>query len=307
MEPTSAPTTAPTEHVHEYALFRVVEPTCVSEGYSVYTCLCGDSYTADPTPVSDNHDYFTVLIPPSTAAEGYTRHICRDCGYEYRDNYTARLPEPTTEPTTAPTTAPTTEPTTVPTTDPNEDVLFNLVHGLQITDIGSYSGPFLENGSDQPVEDVLMIQLCNTGSEDLQVATILLTGPSGTAVFEATTIPAGASVILLEKNAMTYTGEDFSVATAENVVFFAENLSIQSDKIKLQGLDGALNVTNISGAPISGTIEIYYKNFIDGQLYGGITYVASVTGGLADGEVRQVMTGHFSVEQSAIMFIRIVE
>jgi hypothetical protein len=33
----------------------VTAPTCAKPGYTTYTCVCGDSYTADETPATENH------------------------------------------------------------------------------------------------------------------------------------------------------------------------------------------------------------------------------------------------------------
>ena len=38
-----------TEHVHEYVAGEVVAPTYEAKGYTVYTCVCGDSYHGDET------------------------------------------------------------------------------------------------------------------------------------------------------------------------------------------------------------------------------------------------------------------
>ena len=42
-------------HVHDYDA-EVTEPTCLEDGYTTYTCSCGDSYIADATP-KKGHSY----------------------------------------------------------------------------------------------------------------------------------------------------------------------------------------------------------------------------------------------------------
>ena len=68
-------------------------------------------------------------------------------------------------------------------------------------------------------------------------------------------------------------------------------------------MDGALNVQNVSDAAITGDIYICYKNAASDLYYGGITYRARIEGGLAPGEIRQVMTGHYSTVGSAIVMV----
>ena len=58
-----------TPHTHSYTAV-VTAPTCTAEGYTTYTCSCGDSYT-------DN----------KVAATGhsFTNNVCTKCGYENAD------------------------------------------------------------------------------------------------------------------------------------------------------------------------------------------------------------------------------
>ena len=185
-----------------------------------------------------------------------------------------------------------------------EDVTFNLIDGLQITDIGSYTGIFMEDGSDEVVSRVLMIVLTNQGVSDLQYAEIVMAGADREAVFTVSTLPAGESVVLLEQTRMPYVDADkFTSAIARNVTFFTEPLSLLEDQLKVQAVQGAINVTNISGADITGDIVIYYKNSSADMFYGGITYRARIQGGLKASELRQIVPNHFSAGGSTIMFI----
>ena len=57
-----------TDEVHTHSYTAVVTPpTCTEDGYTTYTCVCGDSYIADPTPATDHIDL----------DENY---ICDNCG-----------------------------------------------------------------------------------------------------------------------------------------------------------------------------------------------------------------------------------
>ncbi|MBQ2989293.1 MAG: leucine-rich repeat protein [Clostridia bacterium] len=89
----------------------VTEPTCTAEGYTTYTCHCGDSYTdqivsalghqagasatctepqictrcsAELNPAT-GHSHREIVIPPTCTKDGYTEHVCR-CGDRYTDN-----------------------------------------------------------------------------------------------------------------------------------------------------------------------------------------------------------------------------
>ncbi len=67
---------------HDYVM-TVVEPTCVSNGYTNYTCdICGYSFNDDEIPMS-GHDYDTVITPPTCEADGFTTNTCLVCGHSY--------------------------------------------------------------------------------------------------------------------------------------------------------------------------------------------------------------------------------
>ncbi len=65
-------------HEHSYVK-SIVAPTCTEQGYTKYTCVCGDSYKEDYTdPVE--HNYQTSVVEPTCTAQGYTLTKCSYCG-----------------------------------------------------------------------------------------------------------------------------------------------------------------------------------------------------------------------------------
>lgn len=193
------------------------------------------------------------------------------------------------------------------TTAQMEDVNINLGNGLFITDIGGYTGVYMEDGSDEIVSGVLMMVVTNTGDQTLQYAKISLESGEIDGNFEVSTLPAGESVVLLETSRMAYDkNTSYTTAVAENVAFFPQEPSLMEDIVKLQILDGVINVTNISDTDIDGEIVVYYKNSASDLYYGGITYRSRVTGGLKAGEVRQVVGSHVSESGTAVMFVNII-
>ena len=112
--------------------------------------------------------------------------------------------------------------------------------------------------------------------------------------------------MLLEKSRHEYVSDSFYNATAENVVFFQDDMSIQEDKLKITGTNGALTVENLTDEEM-GEIYIYYKNTAsDGLLYGGITYRARVDAGLKPGKSTTVMTGHYYANACTIVNVQIM-
>ena len=73
-------------HRHEYEK-AVTAPDCTKEGYTVFTCACGDSYKGAKTKAL-GHDCEESVVAPGYTERGYTHFRCKVCGYEYDDLYT---------------------------------------------------------------------------------------------------------------------------------------------------------------------------------------------------------------------------
>ena len=190
------------------------------------------------------------------------------------------------------------------TADYLADCIINLNNGLIITDIGSYTGVYMEDGTDEVVSGVLMMIVRNISYETVQYSKITLQTGDADAVFELTTLPAGQAVVLLEKTRMAYDkNATYETAKTDNLAVFAEEPSLKEDIISIQVLDGIMNVTNISDSDIDGEIVVYYKNSAKDLYYGGITYRSRVTGGLKAGEVRQISGAHMSKSGTKVMFV----
>ena len=184
-----------------------------------------------------------------------------------------------------------------------DDVSINLGNGMYITEVGKYTGVYMEDGSDEIIPDVLMITVENKGQEAIQYAEVLMPAGDKEAFFSMSTLTPGSKMILLEQNRMEYVEESYTTAIAKNVVVFSKELGLCEDKVKIQILDGVINITNVSGKDNDEDIIIYYKNSAEDVFYGGITYRARIEGGLEKGEVEQIMASHCSQTGSTIMFV----
>ena len=222
-----------------------------------------------------------------------------------RDRDEMPLPEDT-QPTQVPETAEATVPFTF-----NQEVegvtSFDLGDGLNIRRYGKYIGLYMEDGSDEFVENVMMIEVENTGIHPIQYAKITITGPAGDASFVLTTLLPGDTMVVLEASRKPYSdGDVYTEAQLENLALFQEMPGTLEDRIRIQPLEGGFNITNISGEDITGQICVYFKDVAGDMLYGGITYVARIDG-LAKDEVKQIMSSNFSEKGSLVVFIQILE
>ena len=198
---------------------------------------------------------------------------------------------------------PTTSGTTAPTTS-EEVCLFELGNGVKIIGMIPYTGAFMEDRTDEVVTDVLGIQVKNTGETYIQTMDITLTAGETQAQFSLSTLFPGETVVALEKNRMAYSSApEFEQAKASAVALFEELPGMCEDKLKIQCLNGVINVTNISDKDITGDILIYYKNYVSGMYYGGITYRIRIAGGLKAGQIHQGMAAHFNPDNSKIVFV----
>lgn len=194
-------------------------------------------------------------------------------------------------------------------TDPAESNMpaINLGYGVYLERVSSYTGIYMEDGSDELVSDVMMVIVKNTSEADLQFMNINVSYSDASYHFEVTNLPAGASAVLLERNrASAPEGTPISAA-AENAVFFQEPMSPQPEVFEISGMDGALNVKNISDQDISGVIYVYYKYAVQDMYYGGITFRAKLEGTLKAGEIRQIMTNHYDPDSCEILMVTTTE
>ena len=178
-----------------------------------------------------------------------------------------------------------------------------LGKGLVLGSLSNYAGMYMEDGSNEIVSNIMSAEVTNTAEEDLQLARITITYADSVREFEVTNLPAGAAVILLEKNRQSLPEGDFTSAAAENIAFFSSPMDTHEDIFEISGMDGALNVKNISSGDISGDIYVYYKYAANDVFFGGITFRTKVDKGLKAGEIRQVMTGHYDPDNCVITMV----
>lgn len=189
----------------------------------------------------------------------------------------------------------------------DEEAGLDAGYSIEVTEIGSYSGPYMEDASDQDVADVMMIRVRNTGEEPIQYAEVTIFSEGEEAgLFKFSSLMPEETMLVLEADKQIYDKEEgYSQAVASNVALFQNEPSMYADMFEIQSLDGGFNITNISSQDIEGEIVIYFKDCERDVLMGGITYRGRIEGGLKMGEVRQVMSSNFTENNTRIMFITI--
>ncbi len=67
-------------HTHQYTKL-VTAPTCTEEGYTTYTCTCGESYVADKTAAL-GHDIQETTVAATCTETGSITKTCSRCDYK---------------------------------------------------------------------------------------------------------------------------------------------------------------------------------------------------------------------------------
>lgn len=170
--------------------------------------------------------------------------------------------------------------------------------------MGTYSGSYVEDGSNEPVTDVLAIVVKNISSDLVEYGLISVDYGGGTASFELSALPAGSYALVMEKNRSTYDeAMVFSELTCEQ---YAEPNNLVMDfgnDFQVYPSDGVLNIENISGRDIESDVSLFYKNYEYGLFIGGITYRARFSGGVKAGQIAQCLQQHYSLGKSVIMYM----
>ncbi len=87
--PSASP--SPTPHSHEYQSYILKEANCSETGIRSFICTCGSSYAEVIERDLNRHNYRAVVIPATSATQGYTAYTCTRCNYSYFDNYTPAI------------------------------------------------------------------------------------------------------------------------------------------------------------------------------------------------------------------------
>ncbi len=69
----------------------VTDPTCEEQGYTTHICAnCGDSYVDDYVDAL-GHDLVSTVTEPTCYSEGWTMHQCSRCDYAFADSYVDKV------------------------------------------------------------------------------------------------------------------------------------------------------------------------------------------------------------------------
>lgn len=177
---------------------------------------------------------------------------------------------------------------------------------ITIEGIGQYTGPFVEDGNDEPTANVLAIVVRNDSDADVEYAEVhFSTGDGSEAVFHISTLPAGSSAVVLEQNKREYKAEE-TLTFTDKLYAQAEDMSLMEDDVRVTAEDGTLTLENLTDQAL-GTVYVRYKNKLNDNYYlGGITYSCKFENVGAGDKITE-QTKHFTVDESTVLMVKAIE
>ena len=173
--------------------------------------------------------------------------------------------------------------------------------GLFIRTIQPYTGTFIETNEDREGSEIATALLENCTGQMISLAVVTISAGDQEWVFQASAVPAGASVIVQEKNAGAYT--DGMVSCKKVELAFEPSPDLMSDRVSVEELgENELKVTNLSDTEIPA-LRLFYKIKDSGVYFGGITYTVKLTD-LSPGESQTVFPAHYAAGYAEILMIR---
>lgn len=177
---------------------------------------------------------------------------------------------------------------------------------LIIEKVGSYTGNYLEDGSDEPIEKVAAIIISNTSDKMLQVGDITFkVSDKENATFRVTNLLPHTSALVLESNKRKYGDkDDYSYGTVVNA--YLDNPDLLEDKFEVIKENGNLKLKNKTGKTYK-KVYVYYKYVQSGGAFmGGITYRVPFEN-IGGKKTVTSVANHFNANTSVVVDVQIAE
>lgn len=177
---------------------------------------------------------------------------------------------------------------------------------LIVESIGSYTGNFIEDGSDETIKAVTALVISNISDKMLQVGDITFqVNDKETASFRVTNLLPHTSVLVLETNKRTYSDkDDYSYGTVVNA--YLDKPDLMKKVFKITKENGKLVLKNKTDKSYK-KVYVYYKYAQTGGAFlGGITYRVPFENVEGKKSVSSV-ANHFNANTSVIVDVQIAE
>lgn len=174
---------------------------------------------------------------------------------------------------------------------------------LEILTVSSYSGIYLEDGSNSDISGVATTVVKNNGKTPVEFVNISMTDNGKKLEFEGTDIPAGATIVLQEKNKESVSKGELTDCSAD--IAYTDSMTKSSKQVKVTENDNnTISVKNTSKSTIP-CVRVFYKYYYDEEnsYVGGITYVAKLTD-IKAGDELTVSPSNYASGYSKVVMVR---
>lgn len=169
--------------------------------------------------------------------------------------------------------------------------------------LSPYEGPFLEDGTDREVVDVAALHVYNSGTAEVHKARIALFWSDGFYIFEADHIPAGETVVILERSGSLYRQGDYIQCNGWQEL--GQEDAVSKDVSVTDMALGTVVVNNLTDETLRN-VCVYYKTWLapPNVYVGGITYMVQIPV-LLPRQSKSLYPYHYAVGYSKVVAVDI--
>ncbi len=177
--------------------------------------------------------------------------------------------------------------------------------GLVAEELICYDGPYWEDGSGEPVQNVAALMLYNPGERMVEFAAVSLGQGDRQRYFFAYRLPPKSRCLVLERNRMPYTDEEVTACRELSIRWEYQELS--REQLNYLGFGKKLTVINRESRQ-QDHITLWYKRYVEeGDYYlGGIAYSAHLFY-LQPQECRVLTPDYYDAANTRVVAIRMGE
>lgn len=192
-------------------------------------------------------------------------------------------------------------------TDQNSgyDATFQITDGVYIEELFSYSGEYVEDGSNEACSNIAAVRLVNNSDVHYQYLKFTVRTAEISYSFSATTLFSGARMTVLDQTKTAYADGQIVSVEANSVAPFTSQPTVHLETFEISYLDGIINVKNLTDQDRTD-VYVYYKNMDDYGYFGGITYRCPF-GTVSGGATVQNSAANLKKDTSRIVFVTFSE
>ena len=176
-----------------------------------------------------------------------------------------------------------------------------LAEGLFIEELFSYSGKYVEDGSNVICEQIAAVRIVNDTDTSYSYLRFSVNSADKKYTFTASTVLADSRMTVLNEEQQSFSDNKIVSCEIEASALFSEEPTVYPDVFSITYIDHFINITNLTDQPIR-RIYVYYKNVDAFGLFGGITY-RSYFDEIEAGQTLQNRVDNIFKDTSVVLFV----